>query len=121
MFVERDRILSIGGFDTNLSSAQDADMWIRLIEKFGNALRLKDVTYILHTEHDMPRISTSDKKISGMVDIYEKHKSKMNLSQRFFRLAQIKSYKGGTKIPLIYVQVIPKVFIYSLKRTLRLL
>lgn len=121
VFVERDRILKIGGFDTNLSSAQDADMWIRLIEQYGTALRLKDVTYILHTEHDMPRISTSNKKISGMEGIYEKHKSKMSLSQRLFRKAQIKSYKNGTKLPLIYVQLIPEVFIYSIKRALRFL
>lgn len=94
VFGERERILRLGGFDNNLTSAQDADMWVRLIGKFGIALRLKDATYILHTEHDMPRISTSDKKINGMKGIFEKHRSLMDNKQIKFRELQISFYEG---------------------------
>lgn len=79
--VEKKRILDLGGFDTSLYSAQDADMWIRLIERFGPALRIKEVTYVLHTEHDAPRITTSMKKVNGLISYTQKHSSKMNAGQ----------------------------------------
>lgn len=79
--VEKERILELGGFDSSLHSAQDADMWVRLIEHYGVALRIKEVTYILHTEHDAPRITTSNKKISGLISYTKKHSKKMNKGQ----------------------------------------
>ncbi|WP_318439207.1 glycosyltransferase [Photobacterium leiognathi] len=82
IFVEKEKIFECGCFDVNLSSAQDADMWIRLLKNYGSALRLKESTYLLHTEHDAPRISTSNKKIEGLRLFYKKHSSDMTNSQR---------------------------------------
>jgi len=79
--VEKKRILESGGFDSSLHSAQDADMWLRLIENYGPALRIKDVTYILHTEHDAPRITTSNKKTNGLITYTNKHAKKMSKGQ----------------------------------------
>ncbi|HBL5393620.1 TPA: glycosyltransferase, partial [Enterobacter hormaechei] len=95
VFVEKERILKIGGFDVNLSSAQDADMWLRLIEEYGPALRLSDATFILHTEHESGRIS--DNKINGMIGILEKHKDKMNKSQVNFRSFKIIYYESKVR------------------------
>lgn len=79
--VRKDRLLECGGFDEKLTSAQDADMWLRLIERYGPALRLRKSGYILHTEHEEARISTSTKKVKGLSDYRDKHKSKMDKHQ----------------------------------------
>ncbi|OOE91663.1 hypothetical protein BZG76_09725 [Salinivibrio sp. AR647] len=81
VLTERSRFLDIGGFDTNLTSAQDADMWIRLIKEYGPALRLGQEKYILHTEHEENRISVSENKLKGLSDFHKKHSCNMSNSQ----------------------------------------
>ena len=81
VLVEKSRLIECGGFDLNLKSAQDADMWVRLIKRYGPALRLKGMKYILHTEHEENRISVSSNKLSGLRCFYQKHSVDMSYSQ----------------------------------------
>lgn len=81
VLAERSRFLDVGGFDTSLTSAQDADMWIRLIKKYGPALRLSQEKYILHTEHEENRISVSENKLRGLNDFHNKYSHSMSKSQ----------------------------------------
>ncbi|MCE9680057.1 glycosyltransferase [Shewanella sp. AS1] len=81
VYVRRDRILSLGGFDENLQSWQDYDMWIRLIERFGPSLKLKTPTQIILNDESMLRITTSPKRIDGIKYFIEKHRSKMTNKQ----------------------------------------
>lgn len=81
IFTLSDRLKGVNGFDSNLTSAQDYDLWIRLINKYGPALRLSVSTYNLYIDHDKPRITTSNNKIGGMIAFYEKHKHLMNKFQ----------------------------------------
>lgn len=98
IFIERNKILNSSGFDLSLTSAQDADMWLRLIEQYGPALRLRKPTFVLHTEHESGRIS--DNKIQGMKGILNKHKDKMTKSQVNFRLFKIFSYENKKNLLL---------------------
>ncbi|CDT88177.1 WemT [Vibrio coralliirubri] len=105
------RLIDIGGFDENLSSAQDYDLWIRLIERYGSAVRVKDGLYIHYKDHDEPRITTSSRKISGMQDFLTKHESKMSESQIAFHQFRIflwsKNRKAAIKlIPFIGIKSI---------------
>lgn len=81
IFTLTNRVKAVNGFDNTLTSAQDYDLWIRLVLKYGTALRLPISTYNLYTDHDKPRITTSKNKIDGMIVFYEKHKHLMNKFQ----------------------------------------
>lgn len=100
VFVERKRLLELGGFDTNLTSAQDIDMWLRLINAYGPAQRLPEVSYILHTEHDAPRISTSKNKLNGLKCFYDKYKLDMTSSQKKYFNFVYKYWEAGRKFNL---------------------
>lgn len=100
ILTEKTKILELGGFDENLTSAQDADMWLRLIERFGPALRLKDPLYVLHTEHEQGRISTSKNKIKGLLHAYNKHSSKMNKGQKSLHKFKLALYRKNKKMKL---------------------
>lgn len=90
VLVKRERILSCNGFDTKLSSGQDVDMWLTLTKLYGPALRLKSCKYILHTEHDNLRITTSSKKIDGWFQVYDKYKKDRTNSQLKYAIIKIK-------------------------------
>lgn len=94
VLVDKEKLLALNGFDTLFTSSQDADMWTRLLEEYGPALRLNEVTYLMHTEHDEERITTSDKKTDGLEAYIAKHKGKMSYSQIHFRRLQIKRLKN---------------------------
>lgn len=90
ILVEKERIAFLNGFDTHLTSAQDADMWLRLIHKYGSALRRIESHYILHTEHDNVRISNN--KIDGLKVFLAKHKVLMTPGQIKYREFKINVY-----------------------------
>jgi glycosyltransferase involved in cell wall biosynthesis len=98
ILTEKVKLLEIGGFDENLTSSQDADMWLRLIEYFGPALRIKDILYIVHTEHEQQRISTSSNKLKGLKDVYFKHSRLMSESQKSFHEFRISLYSNNRKV-----------------------
>jgi len=95
ILTEREKMLAIGGFDENLSAAQDHDTFTRLIERFGDAYRLGRVLYLYHQEHDAPRItSTLTKKLRGYYDYYLKHKHLMTRRQRAWHLYRLLKLRG---------------------------
>jgi len=70
---------AIGGFDENMPAFQDYDTWVRLVAIYGAGLKIKSFTYILHSDHGIPRISeNSCKRIAGYYLFIEKHLEKMN-------------------------------------------
>ena len=63
----------IKGFDPLMESAQDADVWLRLAEKY-EARGLNEALVIYHV-HGEERITTNpQKKLNGIFRIYEKNK-----------------------------------------------
>lgn len=84
--LKTERLLQLGGFDEKLVSATDWDMWIRLIETFGNALILQVPLYISHIDPHSNSISSSPNKVIGKMRCFQKHESKMPfLARRYVK------------------------------------
>jgi len=98
VFSELSKFKSVGGFDETLLAAQDYDMWLRLVYKFGAAIKSIEISQNVELGCGS-RISTSPKKFTGYFDFYKKHKSLMSRSQRKHQLLNIK-YSCRTSISL---------------------
>ncbi|MFC3033107.1 glycosyltransferase [Pseudoalteromonas fenneropenaei] len=79
VFTFRNRLIESGLFDPDLVSSQDWDMWTRLILKYGNGKRIATVSYIVHTAHDLPRITSSeDARVRGLEQFFSKYEMYMS-------------------------------------------
>jgi len=79
-FTLTERMRSVGGFDEQFPAMQDYDTWLRLVDKFGPALKIKSPTYIWHTDHESSRISRSTSKREKAIDLFfERYIGRMNL------------------------------------------
>lgn len=95
VFTETYKITSIGGFDEQLSSAQDWEMWLRLVGRWGEGIRISRPLYVQRMDHSHQRISTGEKKIEGLQRQYSIYEREMTASQRAVRLIQLQRYSGG--------------------------
>ncbi|MFS1428078.1 glycosyltransferase [Vibrio splendidus] len=114
IFTLRKRVLDVSGFDVNLKSAQDLDLWIRLLRKFGPGYRLKEGTYNLYIDHDLPRITTSNSKIEGLNYFYEKHKKYMNRNQKDMYLLKISYWNNNLKAKASFIKFVSFESVYYL-------
>ncbi len=94
ILTKKERLIALGGFDENLASSQDYDMWIRLNYDYGNAYCIQEVLFSMHTEHEKPRITMSKRKFQGHFSFYKKHKSIMNYEQRKSKIFELVKYKN---------------------------
>jgi glycosyltransferase involved in cell wall biosynthesis len=79
VLTKTDRLQSINGFDEALPAFQDYDCWVRLIDAFGPAYKLKEATYVLHTEHELDRISSgSERRLKALELFLKKHENKFS-------------------------------------------
>ena len=89
IFTRTDYVRAVAGFDNSLVACQDYDLWIRLSVKFGTGFRLFSRSYIVHEDHDSPRISTFKKRKVGHQQLIDKHAdiwtSQQLRSQMFFQ------------------------------------
>lgn len=81
----------LGGFDENLSAAQDHDLWIRLAERYGSIHIIKKPLQKISFSSDVGRISTDKKRAWGYLACYQKHKQKMSHNQRKYHLYLVRS------------------------------
>jgi glycosyltransferase involved in cell wall biosynthesis len=86
IFVDRERVLKVGGFDENLSASQDLDLWIRLIDAFGSAKKLSPCLYYMDLSHEHERISTSPVRVQGTDQFIEKYMDQMTKAQIEYKL-----------------------------------
>jgi glycosyltransferase involved in cell wall biosynthesis len=93
VLVERERILEIGGFDESLPAAQDYDVWIRLVERYGPVLSVREALQRVHIAH-AGRITTSTAQYRGYLAVYAKHRDKMDRRQRAYQLYLIRRQVG---------------------------
>lgn len=71
--IRTDHLREIGGFDLLMESAQDADVWLRLAEKYKIACVNEPL--VKYYIHDGEQIATNPKKkLNGLKRIYEKNK-----------------------------------------------
>ena len=85
--VRRERMLQLGGFDTTLAAFQDYDMWVRVVQAFGPALRIADASYKVNVGHELGRITNSPKRLDAHKQFVAKHRVHMsgrNLQNQMF-------------------------------------
>jgi glycosyltransferase involved in cell wall biosynthesis len=73
IFIEKQKLNAIGGFDTSMPAWQDYDTWFRLIKEFGPAAKLKCSTMFLDDDDNRVRITTSSKSYQGYQKFLLKH------------------------------------------------
>ena len=85
--VKRERMLALGGFDTSLAAFQDYDMWVRVVQAYGPALRIAEPTYKVNVGHELGRITNSPKRLDAHKQFVAKHRlhmSERNLQNQMF-------------------------------------
>ncbi|WP_088331578.1 glycosyltransferase [Lacimicrobium sp. SS2-24] len=97
VFVKTERLRDIDGFDECMPACQDWDTWIRLSERFGVGFCLEAATYLVHSGHEMERISTSPSKIAGHAKIIQKF---AKISSKENQLCQTLALKKAEGKPL---------------------
>lgn len=90
VLTRRSYLLDVGGYDEDLPSAQDYDLWIRLALAFGPVKTVPYTLQVIHMEEQRERISTSGKETAGYRACFEKHKHLMNEAQKTYQLYRIK-------------------------------
>ena len=118
---ETSKVRTVGGFDESLPAGHDIDLWIRMIERWGAALRIACCLYTADIGHAGPRITTTVKIAKRTQDFIDRHGSKMTRAQRLVNLTRLR--KHGNKpygVPLIASLCFPGSWNYYLKRLARI-
>lgn len=89
VLTKRRFFLKLGGYDEQLPSAQDYDLWIRLAHEFGPIRNVQKTTQVVNMRDDDSRITTSERQIEGYNQCFEKHQAKMNASQKKYQQYRI--------------------------------
>ena len=76
--VRRSALDSVGGFDTSLPSCQDADLWLRLCQRF-EATFVPEVLTRIHKGNDLGRVSVNPRRTQqGRALFCQKHFERMS-------------------------------------------
>ncbi|HSQ68450.1 MAG TPA: glycosyltransferase [Steroidobacteraceae bacterium] len=79
MLTLRERVVEAGGFDESLPAWQDYDLWTRLIERYGPALRIAEPSYVQRVEAGTERVT--ERGPEGARRFIEKHAVRMSPAQ----------------------------------------
>lgn len=82
VLTELSRMRALGGFDESMPSWQDYDMWIRLAERYGTAVRTRALLSFVDDDRSRARIRNSSKRAEGSERFIAKHTGLMNADQR---------------------------------------
>ncbi len=94
VLTKKDYVMEVGGYDEDLSAAQDYDLWIRLTHDFGPIKTAPHTLQVVNMRQDRDRISTSGHKLNGYRACYDKHKHKMNSEQKTYQQYRLKLEAG---------------------------
>jgi glycosyltransferase involved in cell wall biosynthesis len=75
----RERFNEAGGFDETLPAWQDYDLWTRLIERYGSALRIAEPSYVQRVEAGTERVT--ERGPEGARRFIAKHSARMRPAQ----------------------------------------
>jgi glycosyltransferase involved in cell wall biosynthesis len=95
IFTTKEYLIEAGLFDENLNAWEDLDLFMRLVQKFGEARLLNSPTYICDVSQDRERVSRNEPRIRRSFDlILEKYPDlQQHLKQRLF-LQMFSDYHG---------------------------
>lgn len=82
VLVSKKRLIDIGGYDLNFVSCQDWELWTRMILKYGDALRIKNVDYIIDVSHGSHRITDNPVRVKGFHQFKKKYVNLMSGSHK---------------------------------------
>lgn len=82
VLARRKDILACGGFDETLPASQDYDLWIRLAMIAGRGVGIAHPLQIINIMPGRDRITTSPKRLRGILRVYRKHCHLMTRDQR---------------------------------------
>lgn len=75
VFVRREVVLAVGGYDESLKSCQDYDLWIRIISQFGPVKIINNCSYVQNVSNSHKRITNTESAEIGFNQFICKHKS----------------------------------------------
>lgn len=81
IFIEKYKLIEIGGFDESLLAWQDYDLWVRLVYKYGKAFKLKNETQLILADNTIKRITNSSNRVKGIEAFLAKHKVLLSTNQ----------------------------------------
>ncbi|HCC11011.1 MAG TPA: colanic acid biosynthesis glycosyltransferase WcaA, partial [Atlantibacter hermannii] len=73
-------------FDTSLVAAQDYDIFLRMVLRYGEPWKVEAATQILHVNHGEMQITKSPKQFSGYFQFYRKHKGIFDRASKKYQL-----------------------------------
>lgn len=82
VLTELSRMRALGGFDEAMPSWQDYDMWIRLAERYGPAVRSRHFLSFVDDDRSRARIRNSNKRAEGSQRFIAKHAGLMSADQQ---------------------------------------
>ena len=97
VLTRREYLIDVGGYDENLPSAQDYDLWIRLAERFGPVKTAPYPLQVIRMDEDRDRISNTGIQSRGYYACYKKHREKMTRTHRKYQLYRIR-LEAGKKV-----------------------
>ena len=104
--IEKSRIQAVGGFDPSLESAQDYDLWLRLVLKYGNAKVVPTPLYIIYEDAQI-RISNSKNKILGRIKFIDKHRRILSHGHLKYQYFYLEKLKGKKTNPIKFFKNVP--------------
>ncbi len=105
VFTRTEYLLQLGGFDPSLTSAQDYDLWIRLIAAHGPARSIGLPLHDISIANGGERISNDTRRWIGYFNCYTKHKSQMDFEHRKFQLHTIRQAQSKQMISDVFFWV----------------
>ncbi|WP_285401817.1 glycosyltransferase family 2 protein [Luteibacter sp. ME-Dv--P-043b] len=118
VLTELSRMRELGGFDEAMPSWQDYDMWIRLADRFGPALRTRAVLSFVDDDRSRARIRNSSKRAEGSERFLAKHARLMSADQKRNH-RNIQFVIGGQRAPLR--EIVRNLSLGGYKSTLKVL
>ena len=114
------KVREVGAFDETLDAAQDFDLWIRMLARWGTALRVAQCLYTMDLGHGGDRIGTTVDVGRRVRAILDRHGDKLNAAQRLLYASRERrhggrSYLGCAAMSLCY----PATWNYWSKRLTR--
>lgn len=94
VLTKKEYLEKVGGYDEELPSAQDYDLWIRLVLEFGPIRTVTQALQVVNMEEVRERITTSDKKIEGYRQCYKKHEKWMSRKHKKYQKYRLKMAAG---------------------------
>ncbi|PTR30036.1 glycosyl transferase family 2 [Luteibacter sp. OK325] len=82
VLTELSRMRALGGFDESMPSWQDYDMWIRLADRYGPAVRTRPLLSFVDDDRSRARIRNSSKRAEGSERFIAKHTGLMSADQQ---------------------------------------